>query len=225
VSTESIARWLAALEARHLSNLRFPEVSRALRALSSAYVERRQAVTTALDGRGKRAAFALFYAPLHFLTVGHIVRALDARPPHNSTVIDVGCGTGVCGAAWALAQQSPPRLVGVDNHGYAVQEARWTYAQLGLAATVRRGDCSHLPQVRGSQAIIAGWVLNEMPPETRTRAWEALLEAVGRGTPVLGRCDEWRFPAELPAIVAKLDRAAGLSHRELTARSCYFPGR
>jgi len=34
-----------------------------------------------------------------------------------------------------------------------------------------------------------------------------------------GRADEWRFRVELPAIVAKLDRAAGLDHRELTARS------
>ena len=33
--------WLRALEERHLADLTFPEVSRALRALSSAYVERR----------------------------------------------------------------------------------------------------------------------------------------------------------------------------------------
>src|SRR5262245_58859924 len=36
-----LPHWLAALETRHLANLRVSEVTRALRALSSAYVERR----------------------------------------------------------------------------------------------------------------------------------------------------------------------------------------
>jgi hypothetical protein len=39
-----------------------------------------------------------------------------------------------------------------------------------------------------------------------------------------GRADEWRFHVELPAIVAKLDRAAGLDHRELTGRSLWLGG-
>ncbi|HEX2341333.1 MAG TPA: hypothetical protein VHI98_12715, partial [Vicinamibacterales bacterium] len=64
-----IDQWMRALEARHLIDLQFAEVARALRALSSAYVQRRAALATgaALDGAGKRAAFALFYGPLHFL--------------------------------------------------------------------------------------------------------------------------------------------------------------
>jgi hypothetical protein len=37
-----------------------------------------------------------------------------------------------------------------------------------------------------------------------------------------GRADEWRFRVELPAIVARLDRAAGLDHRELTGRSLWI---
>jgi hypothetical protein len=41
--------WVAALGARHLANLRLPELTRALRRLSSAYVERRHTV-----GRGGR---------------------------------------------------------------------------------------------------------------------------------------------------------------------------
>ena len=46
--------WVGSLEARHLADLRVPEVTRALRALSSAYVERRHKMTgrTALDGAG-----------------------------------------------------------------------------------------------------------------------------------------------------------------------------
>ncbi|MBI3490996.1 MAG: hypothetical protein HY047_04275, partial [Acidobacteria bacterium] len=70
--------WMAALEARHLAELTFSEVSRALRALSSTYVERRAKLEegAALDGAGKRAAFALFYGPLHYRLLRHIVRAL-----------------------------------------------------------------------------------------------------------------------------------------------------
>ena len=40
-----------------------------------------------------------------------------------------------------------------------------------------------------------------------------------------GRADEWRFQVPLPAIVAKLDRAAGLNHRELTGRSLWMGAR
>ena len=39
-----------------------------------------------------------------------------------------------------------------------------------------------------------------------------------------GRADRWRFTAELPERLRLLDRAAGLDHRELTARSLYLPG-
>ena len=53
--------YYAALEARHRAELTFAEVRRALQALSSLYVERRDAIAAgkALEGRGKRAAFAL----------------------------------------------------------------------------------------------------------------------------------------------------------------------
>src|SRR5206468_6617042 len=37
-----------------------------------------------------------------------------------------------------------------------------------------------------------------------------------------GRADEWRFRIELPEIVRRLDRAAGLDHRELTGRSLWL---
>src|SRR5918994_547687 len=86
--------WLAALEARHLADLRVPEVTRALRALSSAYVERRHKVAggATFDSRGKRAAFALFYAPLHFLTTRLIVEALAAHDPAPVSILDLGCG-------------------------------------------------------------------------------------------------------------------------------------
>src|SRR5947207_5313982 len=118
-------RWLQALEARHFSDLTFQEVSRSLRALSATYVERRDRIRegAALSGAGKRAAFALFYGPLHYLLVREIVNAIAAGDPERVaprtqsgaapsfprgaalsgplTLIDLGCGTGAAGAAWA----------------------------------------------------------------------------------------------------------------------------
>src|SRR5438128_8531098 len=94
MSVDFYDRWIAAVETRHLADFRFVEVTRALRALSSAYVERRHAMQrgAALDSAGKRAAFSLFYGPLHFIAIQHIVRALDARVPAAATIVDLGCG-------------------------------------------------------------------------------------------------------------------------------------
>ena len=96
--------WIDALDRRHLADLTVPEIGRALRALSSCYVERRSRLAegAALEGAGKRAAFALFYAPLHVLTVARIVGALDAGVGIRE-IVDLGCGTGAAGAAWATA--------------------------------------------------------------------------------------------------------------------------
>jgi methylase of polypeptide subunit release factors len=120
----NFAEWVAALEARHLADLRVPEVTKALRALSFAYVERRgRAVQQALDTAGKRAAFALFYAPLHFLTTCLIVRALEAHLPVPRAILDIGCGTGAAGAAWAIAAGGAPPVTGIDRHSWAIGAA------------------------------------------------------------------------------------------------------
>lgn len=253
-----MARWLAALESRYLSDLRFPEVTRALRALSAAYVERRgprgadarsgRRVHGALDSAGKRAAFALFYGPLHFLTVRHVIGALGALPAAPAAVLDLGCGTGVAGAAWALHAGGGPHVFGLDRHPWAVAEARWTYRELGLHGTAREGEVSTLPRIRPGTAIVAGWLLNELADEPRLRLEHALTAAAERGSHVLvvepiarsvspwwdaaasrvrargGREDEWRFTADLPPLLRLLDKAAGLDHRELTARTLYLPG-
>jgi len=240
--------WLAALETRHLSDLRVPEVTRALRALSSAYVERRRNVRSTLDSAGKRAAFALFYAPLHFLAADHVVRALGAHRPPPSSILDIGCGTGAGGAAWALAAGGPP-VTGIDRHPWAVDEARWTYRQLGLQGHARIGDISKLPTLKPGSGAIAAYVLNELPDATRQRAEDALLAGAAHGATVLilepiaravtpwwdrtaarvreagGRADEWRFAMDLPPFLRLLDKAAGLDHREITARSLYCSGR
>src|SRR5690242_4150024 len=117
--------WNDALQKRHLANLTFQEVRRSVQALSAIYVESRSRLNTgaALGGAGKRAAFAMFYSPLHFLLVREIVRALDAATKTPPTIVDFGCGTGAAGAAWALACEPQPRILGIDANSWAVQEA------------------------------------------------------------------------------------------------------
>jgi SAM-dependent methyltransferase len=220
-------------------------VARALRALSSTYVERRHKLAegAALGSAGKRAAFALFYAPLHFLLINHIVRRLPGATDDPSTVTDLGCGTGASGAAWAAACARPPRVVGIDRNSWALGEASATYRAFGLAAKTRKAEAHH--EMRGD-AILAAFTVNELPDASREALLPKLLDCGRRGGRVLvvepiaggvarwwsgwrrefeqvgGRADEWRFRAELPPIVAKLDRAAGLDHRELTARSLWI---
>ena len=101
-SSTGFPRWLAGLEARHLRDMTTTEVARALRALSSTYVERRSRLSDrgAFDTAGKRAAYALYYAPRRFLTVAHVLAAVGA-PALPLHVVDLGCGTGAAGAAWA----------------------------------------------------------------------------------------------------------------------------
>lgn len=248
----TLEEWVAALEKRHLANLRVPELTRALRALSSAYVERRRTVRRGgpLDSAGKRAAFALFYAPLHFMTATYVIHALhEAVTPPPSSVLDVGCGTGAAGAAWAVASGGVPPVMGIDRHPWAIDEARWTYRMLELKGSARQGDVARLPRLdRGSAAIVA-YVLNELAPDERVRVLEQLNAAAERGVRVLilepiaravapwwdeaaaqavkagGRTDQWRFRAQLPPLLQTLDKAAGLDHRELTVRSIWLPGR
>ena len=71
-----MSSFLEKLTERHLRDLKFGEVSRALRALSADYVEKRESggLARALDGRGKRAAFALYYGATHFLAAQALVR-------------------------------------------------------------------------------------------------------------------------------------------------------
>jgi SAM-dependent methyltransferase len=256
--SDPFASFYEALEARHLANLTFQEVRRALQALSSLYVERRERLGggTALDGAGKRAAFALYYGPLHFLLVREIVRAL--APAHGAAfggprrILDLGCGTGTAGAAWALAGEgragSPATVDGVDTNGWAVAEARWTLRQLGLAASVARGDASSSQVPAGRGAVLAAFTANELADAARERLRERLLSAAAAGSPVLvvepiarrtspwwpewarafrdagGRDDEWRFRPALPQRLALLGKAAGLDPRELTGRSLSLPG-
>ena len=120
-----------------------------------------------------------------------------------------------------------------------MSETRSCWGFWGLEGGARRGDLvrARLPGAGG--AIVAAYTVNELPAEDRSALLERLLDAAGRGARILivepiarrvspwwaewavrfDRSDEWRFEVELPASLRKLDKAAGLDHRELTARS------
>jgi hypothetical protein len=245
-------RWLQALEARHFSDLTFQEVARSLRALSSTYVERRAGLRegAALSGAGKRAAFALFYGPLHYLLMREVLNALGGAGARGfsraESLLDLGCGTGAAGAAWAEACSTPPTVIGVDIHPWALGEAAWTYREFGLRAKTIRTDAAKAALPKSPALILAAFTVNELSDAGRDALLPRLVDAASRGDRVLiveplartatpwwpkwqqafasagGRADEWRFAVDLPPLVAKLDRAAGLKHRELTGRSLSF---
>jgi hypothetical protein len=251
VQAQTFDDWMRALEDRHLAELRVPEVTRALRALSSTYVERRGRLRegAALSGRGKRAAFALFYGPLHYLIVREIVAALPGALTASRRIVDLGCGTGVASAGWAASLSRAPALVGIDRHPWATREAGWTYRALGLNGRCYVGDVATVNWPRDPSAFLLAFVVNELDGPARERLLGRLLERIAQGDAVLvieplagfvapwwagwrrafeaagGRADEWRRHLERPSIVTTLDRAAGLDHRELKARSLWHPGR
>jgi hypothetical protein len=241
--------WHDALEKRHLASLTFQEVRRSVQALSAIYVEQRERIDSnaVFSGAGKRAAFAMFYGPLHFLLVREIVKALGASLRNVKGILDLGCGTGVAGAAWSLEFETHPGLTGVDRNAWALEECRWTYRALHLEGTTRNADVRKfaLPPKTG---VIAAFTINELDDESRDRLLEHFSANAKQGSPVLiiepiarrltrwwddwaahfksngGREDQWRFHVDLPEKLKLMDRATGLDHRELTARSLWLPG-
>ena len=235
------------LRARHLARASLGDIRKGIQSLSILYVERRTRLggEDPMEGAAKRAAFALFYAPLHFLLVRQIVREIGAGQPVPRLIFDLGCGTGAAGAAWALEAGGAP-VEGVDRSSWAVDEARWTLSTLGLKGRVRRSDADRARFPGEGCAILAAFTVNELEAATRDRILAGLLRAAGKGARILviepiarsvvpwwnawsdefsargGRADEWRFSVELPGELEELDRLAGLDHSELTARSLWI---
>lgn len=194
-SNAGFTRWIADLEARHLRDLTPAEVARALRALSSTYVERRARLSGrgAFDSAGKRAAYALYYAPRRFLMTAHVVGVLAPREPVRVT--DLGCGTGAAGAAWAGWGGAGSSVSGLDTHPWAVDEARATYRALGIVGVARRGSAVDGAWRQGLRrrgdgtstppAVLLSYVANELADEPRRELLTHLLAAAGDGTRVL----------------------------------------
>lgn len=246
-TTDPLGIWLAGLQQRHLTELTLPEIRRALQALSCLYVEDRRRIARggAFDSRGKRAAFALFYAPLHFLLVRCVVRALGAADPAPRQIFDLGCGTGAAGAAWSLETAGRSPVVGVDRHPWAIQETRWTYRTLRLKGRTRRSRLDQILFHGKGDAVIAAFAVNELEPALRSNLLGRLMASARRGSallivepisrravpwweewsqalrPLQARADAWRFEQPLPEPLQRLDAAAGLDHSILTCRSLW----
>lgn len=245
--TDTFDAWLDALEKRHLSDLRLSEVNRGVRALSDDYVHRRHRVGgDALAGRGKRAAFALFFAPLHFVVVRDVARELDLASARVSRIVDLGCGTGAAGAAVASAL-GRVSVTGIDRQGWTLEEAALTYRHFGLRHRAVRGDVAQ-PRidVEPGTLLLAAYTVNELDAVRRATLLEWLGGAIARGAALLvvepvargiapwwgewsagllplgARVDEWRFSDRLPQRLRVMDRAAGLDHQVRTARTIWI---
>lgn len=242
----AVDTWLAALDERHVAPWRPIEFTKALRALSVRYVERRGELPdrSPLDSAGKRAAFAAFYAPLHFLVVARIVAALPDRARRVTSVTDLGCGTGVGAAAWALSADPVASVAGVDTHAWALEEAAWNWRTLGLSGRARRGDLTGaVPSAHPGAGLICAWSVNEVSGAGRATLLPGILTFVERGGVALvieplakgvtpwwpewtgaferigGRADEWKFPPDLPARLRERSQRAGFRRESLGARS------
>ncbi|MEO7190043.1 MAG: class I SAM-dependent methyltransferase [Vicinamibacterales bacterium] len=249
-----VDRWIDALIQRHTTELTRAELLKSVRALSARYVERRAELSnrSPLDSAGKRAAFAAFYAPLHLLTVSEIARTLGPRALTAGTVTDLGCGTGVACAGWALATGAGTRLIGVDRNEWLLREAAWNWRTLGLHGRTKRGDmvdaAAELAATRGgSTAVVLGWSVNELAQPARERLLQIVGTLAARGTALLvvepiarqvtpwwtgwrealqpfgAVSSDWKFDIPLPPLLRDFDRDAGFARQTLTARTLWIP--
>lgn len=242
--------WIAEIQQRYESTLTFPEIRKGVVALSRIYVEERRRIDrgAAFNGAGKRAAFACFYSPLHFLLVREIVSALGAEREPPRRIFDLGCGLGVAAAAWGTLCERKPQIAGFDKSSWAAEEARWLLSKLGLRGRIQQKSLHDAPPAGKGDAVVAAFAVNELGARGRAKLLDQLLAVGKKGASVLvveplarraspwwpewqerfleasGRADEWRFAVSLLPSLALLDRAAGLDHRELTARSLYLRG-
>ena len=245
-SAPDLTPWLTSLQARHLASLTHREVVRGLRAVSSSYVERRASALAGgrvLDGAGKRAAFALYYGPLHLLATLHVLDALGAASHCAGwPVVDVGCGTGTVGAGAALALGSTD-VHGIDVHPWALHEARHTYEALGLQGTVSRTSAGRLRRPTRPSLVVCGYVANELGDADRDHLGRTLAEAVRHGSCVLVmeplaraaapwwpqwtatltdvRLDEWKLQVTPPDITRALGASAGLTPTQVNVRTAW----
>lgn len=240
--------WIDKLFERWLSELTHQEVARALKVLSRDYVQRRTRLRgKALEGRGKQAAFALYYAPRHFVIVREALKALDSPTDSPREIIDLGCGSGVAGAAWAL--HSGGNVVGVELDPEILREAAFTFKDLGVRGGGVRCHIAKYRWPKPPVGIVAAFTVNELDEQDRERLWRELDKQVKGGSRVLileplstritpwwqdwservaamgGRADEWHFDVALPERVHLLGKSAGLKPDKLGARTLWLEPR
>ena len=186
----------------------------------------------------------MYYGPLHFLLIQHIVRELGLTPGPG-TIVDLGCGTGVGGAALAASVTPPRPVLGIDTHPWTLDEARFTYKAFGLHAEVRRGHAGRLRLPPDTSVVVAAFVVNELNDADRAQLLQALVGGTGRRPRVLiiepisqrispwwdqwaaaftaagGRADLWKARVDTPPLVTRLAKASGLRPELLTARSLF----
>lgn len=243
---EELARrfdaWLAGVLER-AAPLSFTDVRKGVQALSQRYVERR-APADALGSAAKRAAFASYFAGLHFLTAFGVARALPgAFSAGVARVVDLGAGNAAASAGVACAFAQPPTLLALERSAFAAAEARATLRAFGLRGDVRRVSLpAGLPKLGRGDLALAGWFLNECDDASRARIVAALEDGLAAGAhllvlePLAGRIVPWwdalaaalrplgaasgsvRWRMQLPEWIARMDRAAKLDHGELGAR-------
>ena len=229
-------------------DLEFREIRKGVQAIHADYLGRlsgRELGKRALDGRGKRAAFATFYAAIHHATVQEwLVRepAFMRIPPKR--IVDLGCGTGAVGTAVARSLgETSPELLGLDCSTWAVAETRSTYQLFGLQGQSRRATLpGGMPRTGAGDLIVAGWSINELKDDARNGLLGELERAIKRGAYLLifepisqkicpwwsgwtrtlapygGRDSFEKFNWERPEWIRKMDKAAKMNHHILSAR-------
>jgi SAM-dependent methyltransferase len=241
-------RWVASNRERALETLTFAEIRKGAQALSSLYLERRGAGRVAersVEGRGKRAAFASYYAPLHFLATAGVLQCIGADFLKGVTrVHDLGCGTGAVGAAVVAFAPERVDVSAIDRSGWALAEAKRSYQAFGARARTRRGILPRdLPRKSSDEDLfVLGWFANELASDERDALFAALLRHLEGGArllllePLAGGVSPWwseavaffesagvragpeKWQIERPDWIAQLDRATLLDHRSVGAR-------
>ena len=236
--------WLTDTVKRHSRKLEFREIRQGVRALSSLWLERRaggELARRAIEGHGKRAALASYFAALHFLTLHHTLEHLgDTTLSGIRRIFDLGCGTGACGAALGAAVPTRTTVFGVDRSAWVLGEARRTWSHFGLRQHTRRAELPEgMPEGSRGDLLMLGWVVNEIDAGPREELRKALRAVLGRGARVLiaeplarsvspwweswcealdARSEIVKLRIERPAWIEEMDRASGLDHSTLGAR-------